>query len=78
MNRTKDIITVNDKRREIHGKTSMIGETSTGCCPSNTVKTTIFIIKIHTQISLTDFHVPLSLCFARVFIHGDIRVFGYH
>ena len=68
-------VMINNERCKIRGKTPMIGETSTGRCRSNLVKSTMKIVMIHFSLSLlSNSHVPLSYVFARVFIHGDIRV----
>ena len=72
MNEINNIIMVSNERCEIRGKTPVIRETSTGCCLSNSVKSTIIVVTIHTLISLANSHIPLSLSFARVFIHGNL------
>ena len=52
MNEINDVMIVSNERCEIHGKTPVIGETSTGCCLNNTAKSTIIVVMIHTLISL--------------------------
>ena len=56
---------VSDDEQKIRGKTPVIGETSTGCCLSNEVKSTIKIVRKYTLSSLLLVLTSLLLCFCK-------------